>query len=609
MSNRLRLVPLAALATLFLITPAQLKADIFFPQIAAGGGYVTVVTLIHSDARSGAAPAAGTLRFFNPDGTPRTVNTVEMGSGSQFNVNIPAGGIRIVTVTSTDTTTAVGAARFDISGVSVGGVATFSSGPAVVGVLTATPTMVGYIPLTTKAGFTNGVALQNTGTVPLNLRFRLVNSDGSINQISAPPEVNPLPVNGQYARLVGPEMGFTNAVNPNSSLEISVQGGGTFAALPLVIGNGYISSSAMATTDIDATLFFPQVVDGVGYSTAIRLVNPYTATATGTLSFFNQDGTNRSVTIAGLGTASQFSVTLPVRASAVLETTGTAAAVGVGMARFDSSIPVGGAATIFYGPTHVGVPPSTPMRSGRIAVNTVGSNNTGVAIGNGGSAPAPLTVSFQNRDGAGAQTLQPAIVNPLPTSGQTARYVTELGFSGATNVADSSLVIAAPADGVFAPLALLQQGNVFSSTATARQRLFNPQDFAGNYSGTWSTPGFGIGGNMTLNVVVDAAGNATISLTLVASSDITPPPPLSVTGTFDADGNLRTSGNLYLKVQPDGTLTVYILPNPGVIITPTGVIASYAMTGYLSGKSIKGDLLIFQTDGTKATGTFVLTKP
>src|SRR5437870_4384726 len=98
------------------------RADLFFPQIAAGGGYVTTVTLIHTDARSTASAAAGTLRFFNPDGTARTVTTNEFGTGASFNITIPAGGVRVITVTSPGAV-AIGAARFDVSGVSVGGVA------------------------------------------------------------------------------------------------------------------------------------------------------------------------------------------------------------------------------------------------------------------------------------------------------------------------------------------------------------------------------------------------------------------------------------------------------------------------------------------------------
>src|SRR5262245_49224887 len=73
--------------------------DVYFPQIAAGGGYVTVVTLMHTDLRSTNA-AAGRLKFYNPDGSARTVTSTELGQASDFNITIPYQGTRVVTITS-----------------------------------------------------------------------------------------------------------------------------------------------------------------------------------------------------------------------------------------------------------------------------------------------------------------------------------------------------------------------------------------------------------------------------------------------------------------------------------------------------------------------------
>jgi hypothetical protein len=249
------------------------------------------------------------------------------------------------------------------------------------------------------------------------------------------------------------------------------------------------------------------------------------------------------------------------------------------------------------------------MRSGRIAINTVNGNNTGVAVAAGLAESVPVKLTLQDRNGAGAQTLQPSNANPLPVHGQFANYVTDFPFSSASNVADSSIVVGASGDGTFYPLALLQQGGVFSTTATARQRLFNPQDFAGNFSGTWGMPQFGINGTIQLQSVIDSGGNATLTLTVGPQGLITAPPPLTVSATFTADGQLVTSPPVYFHLQPDGVLTIFLLPNANQIITPTGVVFSYTMTGYLSGKTIQGDLTIVQTDGTVATGTFSVSKP
>src|SRR5207248_6766712 len=115
-------------------------------------------------------------------------------------------------------------------------------------------------------------------------------------------------------KLVGPEMGFTNPVKPNSTLLVviyfdSASRNPTFGVLPLVLGNGLISSGAIVTQDqkdIQNPIFFPQVVDGGGYTTIIRVVNPFSATAVGKVSFFNPDGSARTIGIAGQGTATSF---------------------------------------------------------------------------------------------------------------------------------------------------------------------------------------------------------------------------------------------------------------------------------------------------------------
>src|SRR5262249_39659364 len=150
---------------------------------------------------------------------------------------------------------AVGTAIFQISGVSVGGVARFSIGNDSVGVIDAKPTTLAYIPLTTKDGFGNGVAIQNPGTGSVNVRLRLIKPDGSIDQTSSPAGLNPLPAFGQFSRFVGSEMGFVNPVQANSTLEIAVQGTGSIAILPLLLGNGFTSSGSLITSDLESPQF------------------------------------------------------------------------------------------------------------------------------------------------------------------------------------------------------------------------------------------------------------------------------------------------------------------------------------------------------------------
>lgn len=556
--------------------------ELYFPQIATGGGYVTTITLMHTDSRTPLVPAVGKITFYNPDGTARSVDTLEMGSGSEFDVTIPAGGVRILTANSVGDVK-IGGAKFVATGASIAGVATFTFGSAVVGVLGGTPIQLGYIPLNTRSGFSNGVAVQNPGATPINLQFSVLNPDGTVEQTSFPRETNPLPPNGQFSRFAGPEMGFTKAIRPDSTLQIQVAGsGGNFVALPLVLGNNLFSSSAIVASDIETPVVFPQVADGGGYVTVMRLFNPRAATITATLRFFRPDGTSRPVALLNRGTNSEFQLTIGARSTVVVETTGSASTVGVGMARIDSTVPIGAVATIFTPQQgHLGVLASARMRSARIPVNTRTGYNTGVALA-AGFDRANFKMTLQNRDGAGGQTVQPAEITPIPSQGQFARYVTEMGFGGAAGLGDSSLLIEPVTTGAFAPLALLDRAGVFSTTAAARQTLFSPADLAGNYVGTWTNPSYN--GPMTMSFTVNSSNNTATGVLNVPDEF----PPLGFTGAFGSDGFLgATPGQGTLAIRPDGTISLNTnLTNPSLVTALT---------------------LVGEFNGTTASGTFEVT--
>ena len=78
---------------------AQTFSGTINPQIAFGGGYTTVYQLVHADRRS-TAPAVGRVEFTDPSGTPLSVTTTEMGTGSSFNVTVPYVGTVTLTVAS-----------------------------------------------------------------------------------------------------------------------------------------------------------------------------------------------------------------------------------------------------------------------------------------------------------------------------------------------------------------------------------------------------------------------------------------------------------------------------------------------------------------------------
>jgi hypothetical protein len=579
-------------------------ADVYFPQIAAGGGYVTVVTLMHTDSRS-ATPATGRLKFYNPDGSARVVTSTELGQNSEFSVTLPPQGTRVITITAPGAV-AIGTAIFEVSNVSVGGVARFTFAGSSVGVIDANPTNLAYVPLTTKAGFDNGIAIQNPFGTPVNIRLRLIRPDGTIDQTSSPTAINPLPPFGQFSKLVGLEMGFNNPVQANSTIEIAVQGAGSVTILPLVLGNAYISSGSLITSDIDAPLFFVQVVDGGGYSTAIRLFNLANFTAVGFLRFFTQTGAPRILPIAGIGNVSSIPISLDAGRTVVYETTGASTSLSVGTARVDTSVPVGGLATLFFGQTHVGVPASSVMRSGRIAVDTSGGD-TGVALATSGPNPVNLKLTLQDRDGLTPQVSTPPELTPLRVDQQYARYVTQMGFASVSDLKDSSLLVEPVGPGTFAPLALLDRG-AFSSTATSRQRLYNPDALGGTYIGPWTLPDFGLTNAMTFSLTVDANNNGTLNINL--AGDAFPP----VSGPFRSDGELVVNGVsafdqvINFRLHADGTFTILLINLSHSIFTPAGEVRWITAFGEFAPPRVAGSIVVGHLNGSMADGSFNLSR-
>src|SRR5436189_4159477 len=89
------------LALLMTIGPSAFANDLWFPQIAAGSGYKTKIVIAHVDTQA-TAQALGQLFFYNQDGSPRTVTTLEAGTAASFNVAVPYQGTFTLTVTSPD---------------------------------------------------------------------------------------------------------------------------------------------------------------------------------------------------------------------------------------------------------------------------------------------------------------------------------------------------------------------------------------------------------------------------------------------------------------------------------------------------------------------------
>jgi hypothetical protein len=218
-----------------------------------------------------------------------------------------------------------------------------------------------------------------------------------------------------------------------------------------------------------------------------------------------------------------------------------------------------------------------------------------------------LRLTLQDRDGLNPRISTPPELTPLRVNQQYARYVTQMGFPNATNLRESSLLVEAVGPGTFIPLALLDRG-AFSSTATSRQRLFDPGAFAGTYNGPFSVPEFGITGSLTIALTVEANNKATINITVLGESF----PPAN--GTFDADGELvinelSSQGQLAnVRVHADGSFSILLVNRSNALFTPAGEVRWMTAFGEFAPPRVAGSILIGHLDGRMVVGSYNLSK-
>lgn len=241
---------------LVLLSPWTLAwADnvLVFPQLVAGGSYISFVSLMDTDFNTA---VSGTLFVYNPDGSPRSIAIDGQPTGSQFQVNIPPGGNVVLSTTAGGNLT-VGMAKF-VSNIPAGGVIRFQFPGGQVGVLNSIRQLFATIPLTTNNGNDTGIAIANAGSSPVNIRLAYADGNGNVVQTVDPPTLNPLPANGQVA-MFAEQFGLTQAANQSTgSIQIETKGAGGFNALGLLLNGGLLSTTAVVagvTGMIDPTQF------------------------------------------------------------------------------------------------------------------------------------------------------------------------------------------------------------------------------------------------------------------------------------------------------------------------------------------------------------------
>ncbi len=230
-----------------------------FSQVAVGGGYSTIFTLMNT----GSTEVSGDLVMRDQQGQPFDVDLTEPSVGpespsggerinavgSSFPVSVPPGGTKffIASAPNASDPTTSGWARVESSGGSLGGVGTFqfAEGGAlktIAGVLASQIVEFATIPVDNDDGqnrFT-GFAVANTSNEDLSIRLVTLNEDGSIADNILPSQLNPLGPQKQIAiflhQILGTRLKF------RGSMVLVGQGGKKFAVVALVLNQDLLTA-------------------------------------------------------------------------------------------------------------------------------------------------------------------------------------------------------------------------------------------------------------------------------------------------------------------------------------------------------------------------------
>ena len=204
----------------------------------------------------------------------------------------------------------------------------------------------------------------------------------------------------------------------------------TFVALSMFSAGGAFGASSL--------YYLPEVLDGIvpngSVRTTIVVANPGKTAANLIITATRDDGTARTLTIAGLGSNTRFSTRLGAGATRLFATDGSGDG-SAGAALVSSDAPVSVSQIITYvdlagNPlSESAVPalldPDLALEF-RIPVDTTGALNTGVALYNPGTAAATVTLRLLNATG----TAGSPVTLRLPPQGQVTRFVRDDLYAG-----------------------------------------------------------------------------------------------------------------------------------------------------------------------------------
>jgi uncharacterized repeat protein (TIGR01451 family) len=426
----------------------------------------------------------------NSSNNSATVTTpVQAGESPQLNRNVPNGGAATASTSGgsgpVQAGYAVGSetasktiAGPEVSGALPFGTAVFSlvqNGNVVseAGVPASPPTIHGRIFIDYRTGVSaktdqletgtvsidTGVAMVNRGNATANITFTLRDSAGGspiVGHATLAPNAHKAlfidQLNSVASDFVLPAS--FPSVTQFGSLDIASDQLLSILALRLTTnqrGETLLTSTPIADltqTPSAASLFFPQFVDGGGYTTMVVLLNTSTTTESGSLQLFKDDGSPLGVQQVGGSSGSSFHYNIPPGGAFAFQTDGSPAITHAGSAQVVAdpgmNTPVGAGVFSFSQGgilvTQSGIPSASPTAHAHIFIDQSGGHDTGLAIANpSGSTPLTISLSVFQLDGSTPAGISLGPVQ-LPGGGHTAAFAGQFilglpaGFTGVLDI-------------------------------------------------------------------------------------------------------------------------------------------------------------------------------
>jgi photosystem II stability/assembly factor-like uncharacterized protein len=283
-----------------------------------------------------------------------------------------------------------------------------------------------------------GIGLVNYGSATANITYTLRNTDGSSIAIGH----GTLAVGHHLAKFIDQ---FTEAAPdfilppgfPFASLDIVSDQPLSVMALRMTMNQR--NEPLFTTTPVaDLTqaltsnaIYFPQLADGVGYTTSLVLLNTSNSTERGTIYVYDDNGLPLIVQQAGGSAASSFQYSIPAGGAFRFQTDGGSSIQKAGWVQvipsYLYSLPIG-SGVFSYNPgdtllTESGIPSALPTTHARIYVDLTQNHNTGLAIANLSNAVSAFAIQAFQTDGTTPIGYSAGL--QLPAYGHTGKFATQ----------------------------------------------------------------------------------------------------------------------------------------------------------------------------------------